>query len=110
MCIFGLAFLSSYVEAFLNTIIMNSIRFRKVRPVSLVVTIVAFIVSGFVHITFAGELGKPDYTKREAMVRMRDGVSLYTSVYEPEGISDRPVIMLRTPYSLRPYGLAPSVH
>lgn len=45
-----------------------------------------------------------NYTKREAMVRMRDGVSLYTAVFEPSGLSDRPVIMMRTPYSCSPYG------
>ena len=57
---------------------------------------------------YADETGlKPvedNYTKREVMIPMRDGVSLYTAVFEPSGMSDRPVIMLRTPYSCSPYG------
>lgn len=46
-----------------------------------------------------------NYTKKEAMVQMRDSVSLYTSVYEPIGATDRPVLIVRTPYSCAPYGL-----
>lgn len=46
------------------------------------------------------------YSKREVMIPMRDGVRLSTAIYEPaeprEGGS--PVIMMRTPYGLRPYG------
>ena len=46
---------------------------------------------------------KDNYSKREVMVPMRDGVRLYTAVYEPvEG--ERPVIMIRTPFPLNPYG------
>ena len=45
-----------------------------------------------------------NYTKKEAMVQMRDSVSLYTSVYEPIGAADRPVLIVRTPYSCAPYG------
>ncbi len=45
-----------------------------------------------------------NYTKIEAMVQMRDSVSLYTSVYEPIGATDRPVLIVRTPYSCAPYG------
>ena len=56
----------------------------------------------------AGDIDKgwveDNYTKREVMIPMRDGVSLYTAVYEPVGLDDRPVIMLRTPYSCSPYG------
>lgn len=41
----------------------------------------------------------PQYTKREAMVPMRDGVSLYTTVYEPQGLAEtRPIIIRRSPY------------
>lgn len=45
-----------------------------------------------------------NYTKKEAMVQMRDSVCLYTSVYEPLGATDRPILMVRTPYSCAPYG------
>lgn len=44
------------------------------------------------------------YTKREAMVPMRDGVALYTAIYEPTDDRPRPVILERTPYPLNPYG------
>ncbi len=48
---------------------------------------------------------KENYTKREVMVPMRDGVRLYTAVYEPVGaIEAKPVMLVRTPYSLKPYG------
>ena len=51
-----------------------------------------------------------NYTKREVMVPMRDGVSLYTAVYEPVGREEpAPVIMFRTPYSLKPYGTADGI-
>lgn len=45
-----------------------------------------------------------EYRKIEAMIPMRDGVRLYTAIYEPVGIGERPVIMRRTPYGCKPYG------
>ena len=45
-----------------------------------------------------------NYRKREVMVPMRDGVRLYTAVYEPVEAGERPVIMIRTPFPLNPYG------
>ncbi len=47
------------------------------------------------------------YTKMERMVPMRDGISLFTSIYVPSDASDDrryPVLFQRTPYSVRPYG------
>ena len=45
------------------------------------------------------------YTKQEHMVPMRDGISLFTAVYVPKDDSQRyPILMVRTPYSCRPYG------
>lgn len=50
----------------------------------------------------------PRYQKREVMITMRDGVRLYTSIFEPvdsvpcpEG---HPIMMSRTCYSCAPYG------
>lgn len=43
------------------------------------------------------------YTKREVMIPMRDGVSLYTAIYEPEYSHDCPIVIKRTPFSLSPY-------
>jgi uncharacterized protein len=48
---------------------------------------------------------KANYTKKEIMVPMRDGVKLFTSVYIPNDSSEKhPILMTRTPYSCRPYG------
>ena len=48
---------------------------------------------------------KMHYTKEERMIRMRDGAELFTSIYIPTDISKKhPILMVRTPYSCRPYG------
>lgn len=48
---------------------------------------------------------RQSYTKREVMIPMRDGVKLYTSIYEPKDRSEKhPILMMRTPYSCEPYG------
>lgn len=45
------------------------------------------------------------YVKREVMVPMRDGVKLYTAIYEPKSKAKKhPILMQRTPYSCAPYG------
>lgn len=45
------------------------------------------------------------YSKREAMVEMRDGVKLYVAIYSPRDRSQTyPIMMNRTPYSCQPYG------
>jgi putative CocE/NonD family hydrolase len=46
------------------------------------------------------------YTKHEAMVPMRDGVRLFTSIYVPKERKERfPFLMNRTPYTVAPYGI-----
>jgi hypothetical protein len=48
---------------------------------------------------------KAHYDKTEYMVAMRDGVKLYTQVYTPKDkTQDYPIILFRTPYSVRYYG------
>ena len=45
------------------------------------------------------------YAKREVMIPMRDGVKLFTILYEPKDRSRTyPFLLLRTPYSILPYG------
>ena len=45
------------------------------------------------------------YTKYEYKIPMRDGVRLFTTVYAPKDNSQPyPVLMTRTPYSVKPYG------
>jgi uncharacterized protein len=39
-----------------------------------------------------------DYTKREVMIPMRDGVKLFTVIWIPEGAHDAPIVLTRTPY------------
>ena len=49
---------------------------------------------------------KAHYTKYEHMIPMRDGVRLHTAVYMPkDDTKDYPILMNRTPYSIRPYGV-----
>ncbi len=48
---------------------------------------------------------KEHYTKYEYNIPMRDGVHLYTTVYVPKDNDKRyPILLTRTPYSLKPYG------
>ncbi|MCD6064948.1 MAG: glutaryl-7-ACA acylase, partial [Flavipsychrobacter sp.] len=45
------------------------------------------------------------YTKREIYIPMRDGIRLYTAIYEPKDRAARhPILINRTPYSIAPYG------
>ena len=54
------------------------------------------------------EFVRENYSKYEMRIPMRDGVRLFTSVYVPkDAASDGktyPIMMSRTPYSIRPYG------
>lgn len=46
-----------------------------------------------------------NYTKKEIMIPMRDGVKLFTAVYIPNSNSEKhPFLMTRTPYTSAPYG------
>ena len=55
--------------------------------------------------SITAEWVKQHYTKREVMVEMRDGVHLFTSIYEPKDKSVKhPIIMNRTCYGVGPYG------
>ena len=45
-----------------------------------------------------------NYTKREVYITMRDGVRLFTAIYEPKDNLAAPILMERTPYSCSPYG------
>ncbi len=46
-----------------------------------------------------------NYTKREVMIPVRDGVKLFTAIYEPKDKSQKyPILLNRTPYTVGPYG------
>ena len=44
------------------------------------------------------------YTKRDAYITMRDGIRLYTAIYEPIAKGKHPILINRTCYSIPPYG------
>src|SRR5947209_7428983 len=48
---------------------------------------------------------KQNYTRQDYQIPMRDGVRLYTIVYSPKDKGQTyPMLMMRTPYSIGPYG------
>ena len=59
-----------------------------------------------------------NYDKTETIITTRDGVKLFTTIYSPKDKSTTyPILMQRTPYSVRPYGadkfrknIAPNKH
>jgi putative CocE/NonD family hydrolase len=45
------------------------------------------------------------YDKKEVTIPMRDGIKLHTTIYSPKDKSKKyPILMMRTPYSCKPYG------
>lgn len=85
------------------------------RYVILAVAIFAFSVIGIPAQAPAApnaqqELAKyivDNYSKREVMIPVRDGVKLFTAIYEPKKTSERyPILLNRTPYTVAPYGSA----
>lgn len=45
------------------------------------------------------------YEKQEVRITMRDGVKLFTSIYQPKDRGKpHPILLFRTPYSVGPYG------
>jgi len=61
---------------------------------------------------------KNNYDKQEVTIEMRDGIKLHTTIYSPKDKSQKyPILMMRTPYSCKPYGeneykekIGPNVH
>jgi len=59
-----------------------------------------------------------NYDKQEVTIEMRDGIKLHTTIYSPKDKSKTyPMLMMRTPYSCKPYGeneyktkIGPNVH
>lgn len=84
----------------------------RLRSAFTVVILFAAAVVGGISQSPAGnpqqELAKyivDNYTKREVMIPMRDGIKLFTSIYEPKSTSERyPILLNRTPYTVAPYG------
>ena len=75
-------------------------------PVCLLAGVALFL--GFSERVYAQGLEyiKANYTKYEYRIPMRDGVRLFTTVYVPkEATKTYPMMMTRTPYSVKPYGV-----
>src|SRR6266853_6194000 len=49
--------------------------------------------------SFSAPLDSYDYTKREAMIPMRDGVRLHTVIVVPKRAKNAPILLPRTPYN-----------
>jgi len=49
--------------------------------------------------SFNSPVVSKEYTRREAMIPMRDGVKLYTVIIIPKGAKDSPILLTRTPYN-----------
>ena len=85
------------------------------RLFSFSITVLFIVLSGFASFAQNTELTpqqreladyiKSHYTKREVMIPMRDGVKLFTSIYEPKDTKEKyPIMFDRTCYSVAPYG------
>lgn len=67
--------------------------------------ILAHLIPRIADAQEAGFDVRAHYTKSEHMVTMRDGVRLFTIVYQPkDGSREYPIMLYRTPYSIPPYG------
>jgi putative CocE/NonD family hydrolase len=74
----------------------------------LIVTFLLCPLAAFAQFPTQQELAdyiKANYTKREVTIPARDGVKLFTAIYEPKDKSQKyPILLNRTCYSVGPYG------
>ncbi|HOI30526.1 MAG TPA: CocE/NonD family hydrolase [Melioribacteraceae bacterium] len=67
--------------------------------------ILLFLLVSFSVFGQGREWIKENYNKKEYRIPMRDGTTLFTSVYTPkDSTKDYPILMIRTPYTAAPYG------
>ena len=79
---------------------MSSLKFARLLLALVIVT--PWWVSPFAQNEAAVQA---DYDKAEQRITMRDGVRLFTSIYSPKDKRQKyPILLLRTPYSVGPYG------
>ena len=63
------------------------------------------VVEGKAIAALENTYAKDNYNKKEVMIEMRDGIKLHTTIYTPKDTSKTyPILMMRTPYSCKPYG------
>lgn len=79
----------------------------SVRSLSLVFALLLSVVFLYAQDQTAdSEFIRNNFTKREVMIPMRDGVQLFTSIYIPNDRKNTyPILLKRTPYSCSPYGV-----
>jgi putative CocE/NonD family hydrolase len=90
---------------------------RTTLPVTLSVALTGLAITALPQ-QQPGDEVRATYTKHEYYVPMRDGIRLFTAIYVPkERAQPYPIMLLRTPYSVGPYGvdqyrtaLGPSEH
>ncbi|MFA7229485.1 MAG: CocE/NonD family hydrolase, partial [Melioribacteraceae bacterium] len=71
---------------------------------SLIALILLLIINSFAAAQGVDWI-KEHYSKKDHRIQMRDGVTLFTSVYTPRDTTKLyPILMVRTPYTIAPYG------
>ena len=84
---------------------MRSFGFVKLIPLILILSASVFAQATAAAPDALAEYIKANYTKREVLIPMRDGVKLFTSIYEPKDKTQKvPILLNRTPYTAAPYG------
>lgn len=72
----------------------------------ILISFFVLLQSAFIAQTIDSTWLSKNYTKKEVMIPMRDGIKLFTSIYSPKDTTNQaPILMMRTPYSVSPYGL-----
>jgi putative CocE/NonD family hydrolase len=78
---------------------MSPQRLRALLFAALVTAAPAFSQQGGdIPAKFSAPASDFDYTKRDVMIPMRDGVRLYTVIVVPKGARNAPILLTRTPY------------
>ena len=66
---------------------MSAVAFAQQRP-----------YTNDVNENYKSPVADRDYTRREVMIPMRDGVKLFTVIWTPKGAQEAPILLTRTPY------------
>lgn len=72
-----------------------------------IILFIAFLL--LFSVSYAQEIDEKwveqNYTKKEVMITMRDGIRLFTAIYEPVSKTEKhPILITRTPYGAEPFG------
>lgn len=64
-----------------------------------------FLLISVTYFQTTAQIANNGFTKIERMIPMRDGTKLFTAIYYPNNTATKfPFLMVRTPYSCKPYG------